>query len=72
MSNLDKGRFSYWKYCKKPDFQCQKSAPDFHLFYLKFSLACVQTFPLPQDKSGEETTSPLPIFLREWRRLYTG
>ena len=22
MSNLDKGRFPYRKYCKKPDFQC--------------------------------------------------
>ena len=38
MSNFDKlGRFPYWKYCKKPDFQCEKSAPNFYLFYLKFS-----------------------------------
>ena len=22
MFNLDKGRFPYWKYCKKSDFQC--------------------------------------------------
>jgi len=22
MFNVDKGRFPYWKYCKKPDFQC--------------------------------------------------
>ena len=22
MFNLDKGRFPYWKYCKKRDFQC--------------------------------------------------
>ena len=25
-------------------------------------VACVQPFPLPQKKSEEETTSPLPIF----------
>ena len=37
MINLDKGRFPYWKYSKKPDFQCQKCAPNSHLFYLKFS-----------------------------------
>ena len=26
------------------------------------NLACVQTSPLSQEKSGEETSSPLPIF----------
>ena len=28
----------------------------------QLKLACVQTSPLPQEKSGEETSSPLPIF----------
>ena len=32
-------------------------------------LACVQTSPLPQEKSGEE--SLLPIFSEEGGRLYT-
>ena len=37
-----------------------------------WNLACVQTSPLPQKKSGEETSS-LPIFfLREGGRLNTG
>ena len=34
------------------------------------SLACVQTSPLPQKKSREESLPP--IFLREEGRLYTG
>ena len=30
-----------------------------------FILACVQTSPLPEKKAGEETTPPLPFFLRK-------
>ena len=42
---------------------------NFGSFCNRISLACVQTSPLPQKKSGEKKSR---FFLREGRRLYTG
>ena len=42
------------------------------LIHHTIHLACVQTSPLPQKKSGEEKSLFSRFFLREGGRLYTG
>ena len=61
--------FSVLRWSKSKTLRCGQ--PHWHIYETKMAvrtgkrsilIACVQTFPLPQEKSGEETTSSLPIF----------